>query len=159
MPAIVIVGDRRIHEFRCNALSCKGRGKCPRIVRRYLDKKDRNSTGNLRRHARLCWGDENVLGADACGNLANARDGLSNAKKLKDGSITAAFKRTEKEIATYSNRQHDKVQIRFVHIRKSGGSGSVMREVEDADNADDADNTDNSLSSSALVLLQVLPFM
>jgi hypothetical protein len=64
----------------------------------------------------LCWGDDNVVGADGCGNLENARNGLNKAKKLKDGSITAAFKRTGKGKVTYSHRQHDKAQTRFVTI-------------------------------------------
>ena len=116
MPSIVTIDGQRVHEFTCTTSGCKGRGRNPRIVRRYLDTSDRNSTGNLRKHARLCWGDENVLGADACGNLDNARDGLDNAKKLKDGSITAAFDRKGKGNVTFSIRQHDKVQTRSVAI-------------------------------------------
>jgi len=114
MPSIVIIDGRRVHEFTCTALGCKGRGREPRKVRRYLDTTDRNSTGNLRKHARLCWGIENIAGADACGNLNNARVALNNAKKLKDGSITAVFKRKGKGKLTYSHRQHDKAQTRFV---------------------------------------------
>lgn len=107
------IDGRRAHEFRCTATNCKGRGKNPRIVRRYLDTSDRNSTGNLRKHARLCWGDEILQGADACGDLDSAREGLGKARKLKDGSITAAFERKGKGKVTYSHRQHDKAQTRF----------------------------------------------
>src|SRR6266545_1045109 len=46
---------------------------------------DRNSTGNLRKHARLCWGEEILCGADACGDLDSTRKGLDKAKKLQDG--------------------------------------------------------------------------
>lgn len=60
---------RRIHEFTCVAKTCKGRGKDARIVRRYLDKKDGKSTSNLRRHAKQCWGDKTVRGADESGNI------------------------------------------------------------------------------------------
>jgi len=35
-----------------------------RDVRRYLDKKDANSTSNMRKHARKCWGDDVVKAAD-----------------------------------------------------------------------------------------------
>jgi hypothetical protein len=112
-PSIVTVDGRRVHEFRCTASNCKGRGKNPRIVRRYLDKSDRNSSGNLRKHARLCWGDEIINGADGCGDLDNTREGL-NKIKLRDGSITTAFERTGKGKVTYSHRQHDKAQTRFV---------------------------------------------
>src|SRR6266481_2733729 len=66
MPSIVVVDGRRVHEFRCMAGFCKGRGKNSRIVQRYLDTSDRNSTGNLRKHARICWGDEVLQGAQAC---------------------------------------------------------------------------------------------
>jgi hypothetical protein len=44
--------------FKCLAKPCKGKGRNPRCVNRFLDKKDAKSTGNLQKHARLCWGDE-----------------------------------------------------------------------------------------------------
>jgi hypothetical protein len=113
-PTITTVDGRRVHEFRCTASNCKGRGKDPRIVRRYLDTSDRNSTGNLRKHARMCWGDEILRGADACHDLGTAREGIKKAKKQIDGSIIAAFERTGKGKITYSHRQHDKTQTRFV---------------------------------------------
>ena len=103
-----------VHEFKCSATNCKGRGKNPRIVRRYLDTTDRNSTGNLRKHARQCWGEEILLGADTCGDIESTREGLAKAKKLKDGSITTAFERKGKGKVTFSHRQHDKTQTRFV---------------------------------------------
>lgn len=52
--------------------------------------------------------------ADACGNLKNVRAALDNAKRQKDGSITAAFKSNENGKPTYSNRQHDKAHTRSV---------------------------------------------
>ena len=55
-------------------------------------------------------------GADACGNRDVVRDGLNSAKKLKNGSIMAAFNSTGKGTLTYSHRQHDKAQIRSVVI-------------------------------------------
>jgi hypothetical protein len=116
IPSIVSVDGRRVHEFKCAASNCKGRGKNPRIVQRYLDTSDRNSTGNLRKHARLCWGDKILGSADACGDLNSAREGLDKAKMLKDGSITAAFERKGKGKVTFSHRQHSKAQTRFVTI-------------------------------------------
>jgi hypothetical protein len=113
-PTIRTVDGRRVHEFKCAASRCKGRGKNPRIVRRYLDTSDRKSTGNLRKHARLCWGDEILRAADSCGDLDSTRKGLDKAKKLKDGSITTTFERKGKGHVTYSHRQHDKAQTRFV---------------------------------------------
>lgn len=115
-PYIVSVDGRRVHEFKCSATNCKGRGKNPRVVRRYLDTSDRNSTGNLRKHARQCWGEEILLGADSCGDIASTREALSKAKKLKDGSITTSFERKGKGKVTFSHRQHDKTETRFVDI-------------------------------------------
>lgn len=115
-PSIETVDGRRVHEFECSASYCKGRGKNPRIVRRYLDTSDRNSTGNLRKHAQMCWGDGILSGADACGDRNSARKGLDKAKKLQDGSITTSFEREGKGKLTFSHRQHTKVQTRFVMI-------------------------------------------
>ena len=53
-PEIGYEDGRRFHSFRCAAWSCKQR------VHRYLDKKDGKSTGNLRKHAKSCWGAEAV---------------------------------------------------------------------------------------------------
>ena len=117
-PSIVTVDGWRVHEFRCTASNCKGHGRDPRIVRRYLDTTDQNLIRNLRKHARLCWWDEILCGADACGNLDLAWDGLDNAKRQIDGSITTAFERIGKGKVTYSHCQHDKTQTRFVVINK-----------------------------------------
>jgi len=115
-PPIVKVDDCRVHEFQCSATNCKGHGKNPRIVRRYLDTSNRNSTGNLRKHARQCWGDDVLLGADTCGDIATAREALSRATKLKDGSITTAFERKEKGKVTFSHHQHNTTQTRLVPV-------------------------------------------
>jgi hypothetical protein len=82
------------------------------MVRRYLDTSDRNSTGNLRKHARQCWGEEILLGADTCGDIETAREALGKAKKQIDGSITTAFERKGKGKVTFSHHQHDKTQTR-----------------------------------------------
>jgi len=116
-PSIAIVDGRRVHEFHCSATNCKGRGKQPRVVRRYLDTTDRNSTGNLRKHARQCWGEEILQGADSCGDIDSTREGLVKAKKLRDGSITAAFERKGKGKVTFSHRQHDKTETRAEIVR------------------------------------------
>jgi hypothetical protein len=108
----VKVDGCRVHEFQCSATHCKGRGKDPRVVRRYLDKSNRNWTGNLWKHAQQCWGDDIILGADTCGDIASTREALSKATKLKDGSITTAFERKGKGKVTFSHRQHDTTQTR-----------------------------------------------
>jgi len=79
------------------------------MVRRYLDTGDKSSTGGLRWHAILCWGEEVVKEACATKNIETARDGLNRAE-LKDGSITAVFERTGKGKISYSHRQHTKVE-------------------------------------------------
>ncbi len=47
------VGGCRVHDFSCGAKHCKGKGKNPRLVRRYLDTGDKKSTSGLRRHASI----------------------------------------------------------------------------------------------------------
>ncbi len=103
------INGRVVHEFKCAATHCKH--SSGRIVRRYLDKSDKKSTSNLRRHARNCWGDEIVKNADACGSVNLARDALKNVT-LKDGSLTAVFERTGKGKISYSHRQHTRIETR-----------------------------------------------
>lgn len=75
----------------------------------YLDTSDAKSTGNLRKHAKICWGVETVAAADETRNVNDAREAL---KKVKDGSITEAFERVGKGKVTYSHRQHTTTQAR-----------------------------------------------
>lgn len=84
------------------------------MVQRYLDTTDRNSTGNLRKHAQLCWGDEILRGEDACGDLDSARAGLERVREKKDGSLTVAFKWKGEGVVTYSHCQHSRAQTRFI---------------------------------------------
>jgi hypothetical protein len=102
-----------VHDFTCNAKMCKGKGKNPRLVRRYLDTSDKNSSGSLHRHAKLCWGEENIARADEAKNIEEARRALKEAK-LINGTITAVFERTGKGKVTYSARQHTKSETRYV---------------------------------------------
>jgi hypothetical protein len=83
------------------------------MVRRYLDKTDAKSTGNLRKHAKVCWGLETVAAADETRNVDAARGAL---KTVKDGSITEAFERVGKGKVTYSQRQHTTTQSRCVCV-------------------------------------------
>lgn len=66
-PRIEYTGSCQAHVFECASGRCKTRNG--RDVHRYLDKKDKNLTGNLRKHAKVCWGDEAVAAADATGNV------------------------------------------------------------------------------------------
>lgn len=114
-PTIVVVDGRRCHEFQCAAPLCKGKGTRPRIVRRYLDKGDRNSTSNMHKHSKNCWGDEIVSKAlEGKGELSidDVRKSLAQAK-LQDGTITASFERKGKGSVTFSTRQHTYMETRL----------------------------------------------
>ncbi|TFK80194.1 hypothetical protein K466DRAFT_446761, partial [Polyporus arcularius HHB13444] len=104
---------RRYHAFRCNAKPCKGRQGS--LVHRYLDTSDAKSTGNLRRHAKNCWGIETVERADDADDADEVRATIAKAKKF-DGSITAHFAR-KKGAVTYSHRQHTKAETRLTYDR------------------------------------------
>lgn len=117
-PEITHIDGRRVHVFKCLAKSCKGKGRHPRLVNRYLDTKDAGSTSNLRKHAKLCWGEEALKAADATKDLEGARKVLkkSGDDNLRDGQITATFERLAKGNGkvTYSHRQHTKTETKYV---------------------------------------------
>lgn len=94
-PIIEHIDGRRAHVFVCTAKTCKARGKFGRNVRRYLDTGDSKSTSNMRRHAKICWGEETIAAASGV-DMHAAR------KILKEKSlslITAAFDRAGKGTA------------------------------------------------------------
>jgi hypothetical protein len=109
IPRIEYVEGRRAHVFTCASEHCKG--KNGRGVRRFLDKGDKKSTSNLRQHAKICWGSEAVEAADNTRDVDAAREILSKSK-LRDGSITAEFKRIAKGKLTFSTRQHTTAEAR-----------------------------------------------
>jgi hypothetical protein len=92
------------------AKSCKHKS---RGVRRFLDKGDAKSTGNMRKHAKRCWGEDIVKSADKAANANEVRQ--TTIKGFLDPqSITAAFERKGKGKVTYSHRQHSKTEARYV---------------------------------------------
>jgi hypothetical protein len=91
------------HVFMCSSKSCKH--KC----HRFLDKSDANSTGNLHKHAKSCWGEEALSTAESAKDLASAREFVVKSI-LQTGSIATAFKRMNKQKVTYSNRQHTRTE-------------------------------------------------
>jgi hypothetical protein len=109
VPVVEYVADHRCHSFVCAATSCLHRS---RGVRRYLDKKDANSTSNLRKHAKKCWGDDVVRAADNAKTADQVREITIGGGTLSAQSITAAFERKGKGKATYSHRQHTKAESR-----------------------------------------------
>jgi hypothetical protein len=60
-PLIEYVEGQHCHAFRCLAKHCKHKS---RGIQRYLDTGDARSTGNLRKHAKKCWGNDVVVLAD-----------------------------------------------------------------------------------------------
>jgi hypothetical protein len=116
IPTIKHIDNRRVHVFECGAKHCKGKGKSGGVVRRYLGTLDATSTSNLKRHARICWGEETVEAAGNAKDIHAARDILTRSK-LKDGSITTAFERASKEKVTYSHRQHTRTETRCVMLQ------------------------------------------
>ena len=104
VPQIGYKDGRRYHEFQCYALKCKA------TVRRYLDKGDATSTGNLHKHAKRCWGAETVAQATAAANADDARNVLS---KSRDGSVAMHFQVKGKAKVTYSHTQHTKTEAKY----------------------------------------------
>lgn len=104
-PTIAYVDNRRCHVFKCAARGCKY------FNRRYLDTKDKASTGNLVRHVKTCWGDECWVAATACQTAQEARESVTEPYNLS-GSITASFARKGKGKVTYSHRPHTKTETK-----------------------------------------------
>ena len=109
---IEVINGRRCHEFICAAPHCKGKGAKPQIVHQFPDTTDAKSTGNLRKHAKLCWGTDIVDKADDAKDIASIRKGLATAQKTRDGSITASFERIGKGKVTYMTCQHTYKEMR-----------------------------------------------
>jgi hypothetical protein len=83
-----------------------------------LDKNDGNLTGNLRKHAKICWGKEVVEKADGTRDLSAARKALVKAglAGLRDGLITTEFERIGKGKISYSHREHTRTEARYIPI-------------------------------------------
>ncbi|KAF9559743.1 hypothetical protein CPC08DRAFT_615692, partial [Agrocybe pediades] len=119
-PSIEYINDRRVHVFECVALKCHGKGTNTRLVNRYLDTADKNSTGNLRKHAKLCFGDDTIAAADATKDVTLARGILKkNPGQLKDGHLTEIFQQLGKGKGkvTYSHREHTKTERKAEIVR------------------------------------------
>jgi hypothetical protein len=128
-PTVETVNGRRCHEFICAAQYCKGKGGRARVVRRFLDTSDAKSTGNLWKHARMCWGTEIVEQADGAKDISSIRTGLAAAKTLKNGSITASFQPQMKGKMTYMSRQYTYKEARYVgHQVRTYGTLTIIRQ-------------------------------
>ncbi|KAH6901851.1 hypothetical protein BKA70DRAFT_1113501, partial [Coprinopsis sp. MPI-PUGE-AT-0042] len=124
---------RRCHEFKCGARNCVSKGAEGRIVRRFLDRGDKSSTGNLIKHAHRCWGKELVDEAkNANATVGDIRKGLAIAQ-MKDGKITTSFERQGKGKITFSARQHTYHETRATCVRWVARSLRPMAIVDDED--------------------------
>lgn len=94
-PDIIHVDGRHAHKFKCCASGCK------QTIRRFLDKSDAKSTGNMHRHVRICWGEDVVAAIAQAKNITAARDVVK--QYTLNRTITDAFKRTGKGKALYSH--------------------------------------------------------
>ncbi|KAG0699301.1 hypothetical protein DFH29DRAFT_809220 [Suillus ampliporus] len=112
------------HEFRCSARGCKT------TIRRYLDKKDARSTGNMRKHVKLCWGNVVLQAADDAKDASEVRTKIIPGI-LRDGSITASFERKGKGKVTYSNRQHTRAETKAELVRWVSESLQLFEIVKD----------------------------
>ncbi|KAF8547223.1 hypothetical protein OG21DRAFT_1377548, partial [Imleria badia] len=115
-PLVEEQNGRHSHLFKCASRSCKT------TIRHYLDTKDTRSTGNMRKHARKCWGDEAVSAADDAKDMNEAHTKVVRGI-LKNGKITQSFERKGKERATYSNIPHTCTETRdqpFLSLMKTG---------------------------------------
>ncbi|KAI1785791.1 hypothetical protein LXA43DRAFT_899061, partial [Ganoderma leucocontextum] len=120
---------RRSHLFQCAAKGC---GVC---IRRYLDTKDHASSGNLFKHARLCWTNEAVDHAIELGDADVVHEKLVKPK-AQSKSITEFFSQTNGKKMKYSHHALTKIDTRcdlrpfkmladcgFLVIAKSGCPG------------------------------------
>ncbi|KAG1726410.1 hypothetical protein EDB19DRAFT_1618414, partial [Suillus lakei] len=98
-PQIIEIDGRHAHDFKCQATRCKTK------VRRYLDKGDACSTGNIWKHVHSYWGDEVLKAADQAKNANKVRQKIISSF-LQNGSITASFECNGKGKVTYSHCQH-----------------------------------------------------
>jgi hypothetical protein len=126
-PTVEYVEGRRCHVFHCTARMCKNKS---RGVRRFLDKGDAKSTGNMRKHAKKCWGDDVVGHADKASNANEVRQTTVKAT-LDPQSITAAFERKGRDKVTYSHRQHTRSEARAEIVRWVSESKRPFNIVKD----------------------------
>ncbi|KAL6309071.1 hypothetical protein BKA93DRAFT_821897 [Sparassis latifolia] len=125
-PEVTVESDasgKCVHIFYCMNRGCRMK------ISRWLDKGDAKSTGNLRKHIKVCWGDEALAAADEMKNADDARPCV--AKFAHSGSVTASFECKGKGKITYSTRQHTRQQSRAEIVRWVSESLHPFAIVED----------------------------
>ena len=105
VPEIIYVGKRRCHEFQCLKRDCKY------ASRHFLDTKDRASTGNMLKHAKVCWGEDVCKMVDQCRDLEQARSKITEPI-ASSGAILAGFRPEGNVVVKYSHRMPMKTEIK-----------------------------------------------
>ncbi|KIL55361.1 hypothetical protein M378DRAFT_90995, partial [Amanita muscaria Koide BX008] len=123
----------RIHAFECIAEPCQGKGRNQKFVRRNLGTADATSTGNLRKHALSCWGQEAIDAVSNSTSLQEARNVLKKARNtMRNGLLVFEFERTGSGKVTYSHRPPTKLESRADHVRWMAESQQAFNLVSDA---------------------------
>jgi hypothetical protein len=106
IPAIEYVGGRCCHVFKCCSRGCKF------TARRYLDKSDKSSTGNLIWHVKACWREDAWNAAIACRDADDARKSVT-LPLAQNGKISLVFERgKDKGKIAYSYVQHTREETK-----------------------------------------------
>lgn len=109
-PEIEEVNERWSHVFRCQGKKCKV------TIRRFLDTRDAQSTGNMRKHVRACWGDEALKAAGSAVDADDIRTKIVGGI-LRNGTIIESFERKGNGKRTYSNRPLTRAEIKAEIVR------------------------------------------
>ncbi|KIK12158.1 hypothetical protein PISMIDRAFT_70273, partial [Pisolithus microcarpus 441] len=116
-PTIEYVTGQCSHVFWCMAKGCK------KGVRWFLDKSDAQSTGNMRKHVRVCWGE------DIFHQITQTKNATAVKNYVKNGSIKVTLDCKGK--VGYSHRQHTKIETRIEMVRWVAESGQPFEIVGD----------------------------
>ncbi|KAG1724562.1 uncharacterized protein EDB91DRAFT_1239965 [Suillus paluster] len=113
-PVIETLNGRRTHGFNPGSAW-------------FLDKKDARSTGNMRKHVKICWGDEVLQTAYEAKNMEEIRTKIV-AGILHDGSITESFEHEGKGKHTQAELVHWVAEsLRPFNIVKDRGFQCLMK--------------------------------
>ncbi|KAI6111131.1 hypothetical protein F5141DRAFT_1188361 [Pisolithus sp. B1] len=110
-----------LHVFWCTEKGCK------KGVRRYLDKSDAWSTGNMCKHVKACWGEDVLQKAFKMSGTTAACEAVKSY--VKSGSIPAAFDCQGR--VSYSHWQHTKLETRIEIVHWVAESGQPFEIVRD----------------------------
>ena len=84
---------------------------CQGLQTNHFGTADAQSTGNMCKHAKKCWGDKAMEAADSAKDVSEACEKVVKSI-LQDGSTMGAFERTGKGKVIYSHRQHTKAETK-----------------------------------------------